>query len=302
MLSYRHAFHAGAAADVLKHSALVFCLDYMAKKEKPLLCVDTHAGAALYSLHEGYAAQNREWEGGLGKLLGSQSDLPPLLRRYLDVCFPDGFATPGVLVTPGVPTALVAPSEYPGSPTIMSRLLRPGDRLVCCELHPADYAACTSVLGSRAEVRQADGFASLKGLLPPPSRRGLVLIDPSYEVKDDYERVLKTLALALKRFATGTYIVWYPLLRETPAPDFAGRLWDLCPKNRCRAELYTADPEAAPANSPRGMYGSGLIICNPPWTLPPALEETLPVLEKLGIGNRKISHKVHKVHEGHKGN
>ena len=169
MLSYRHAFHAGGAADVLKHSVLAFCLDYMVKKEKPLLCVDTHAGAARYSLHEGYAAQNREWEQGLGKLLGAPADLPPLLRRYLEACFPDGVSvTPGVLVTPDVPAA---PAEYPGSPLIMARLLRPGDRLVCCELHPADYAACASALSSRAEIRQADGLASLNGLLPPPSRR-----------------------------------------------------------------------------------------------------------------------------------
>jgi len=275
MLSYRHAFHAGSAADVLKHSALVFCLDYMEGKEKPLLCVDTHAGAGLYSLREGYAAQNREWEQGLGKLLGAQAELPPLLRRYLEVCFPGGIPA--------------APAEYPGSPLIMSRLLRPADRLACCELHPADYAACKTALPSRAELRQADGFASLKGFLPPPSRRGLVLIDPSYELKDDYERVLETLAMALKRFATGTYVVWYPLLRDTPAlaVGFTGRLLDLCRGSRqpCRAELYTADRENTPANSPRGMYGSGLVICNPPWTLAAALAESLPVLARLaGIG------------------
>ena len=268
MLSYRHAFHAGNAADVLKHSALIFCLDYLLQKEKPLLCVDTHAGAGRYSLREGYAAQNREWEQGIGKLSGEQTQLPPLLRRYIEFCLPD-------------------PQIYPGSPLIMAGLLRPGDRLVCCELHPADAAICRSVLPAHAELRQTDGFAGLRGLLPPPSRRGLVFIDPPYEIKDDYRRAAETLAMALKRFATGTYIVWYPLLRNAPAAaaGFPDLLMDLYRGNRCRAELY--GPESDPAHSPRGMYGSGLVICNPPWTLPAALAESLPVIGKLiGAGER----------------
>ena len=274
MLSYRHAFHAGNAADVVKHSVLVYCLEYLLKKEKPLLCVDTHAGAGLYSLHEGYAAQNREWERGLGKITGNT--LPPMLERYLSLCTGEGD-----------PQAV--PSVYPGSPLIMARLLRPVDRLVCCELHPADYAFCRTALSSHAELRQADGFASLKGLLPPPSRRGLILIDPSYEVKDDYKRLLETLAQALKHFSTGTYIVWYPLLREAPplAGDFPARLLDLYRGNRCHVELYSAGKDAVQANSPRGMYGSGLVIFNPPWTLHAALTESLPIMGKLlGTGER----------------
>jgi 23S rRNA (adenine2030-N6)-methyltransferase len=182
----------------------------------------------------------------------------------------------------------------------MARLLRPGDRLVCFELHSADYEACRSLLQSRAEVRCrlevrcADGFTALKGLLPPPSRRGLILIDPPYEVKGDYSRLPETAAQALRRFPAGTYIIWYPLLRKPPGQsggagrqppgDLPARLRALYPGGRCRVELYTADPRTPPPNSPRGMYGSGLVIYNPPWTLNAALAESLPVLAAL-IGN-----------------
>ncbi|GHV94512.1 ribosomal RNA large subunit methyltransferase J [Spirochaetia bacterium] len=311
MLSYRHGFHAGNAADVLKHSVLIFCLEYLTQKEKPLLCVDTHAGAGLYPLREGFAAQNREWENGVGKLMNAahKGELCAMLRRYLELCVPAQHG--GILPK--------EPDTYPGSPLIMARVLaarllqasgrlpqasghlpqaggrlpRPADRLVCFELHPADYKACKANLKNSAELRQADGFAGLKALLPPPSRRGLIFIDPPYEVKDDYTRLPETIADALKRFPSGTYIIWYPLLQEQPAGagDLPARLMDLYQGNRCRAELYTSAlspmaPEAVSGNSPRKMYGSGLVIYNPPWTLKAALEETLPVLGALiGTGN-----------------
>jgi 23S rRNA (adenine2030-N6)-methyltransferase len=307
MLSYRHGFHAGNAADVLKHAVLAFCLDYLVQKEKPLLCVDTHAGAALYRLGEGFSGQKREWEKGIGKLVSGP--VPALLEPYLRACSKSGIlASPtpkfylagsiepkvrrarksGILRSidrkiPPLEQALkIRAAEapvYPGSPLIMARLLRPADRLVCFELHPADYAACTAALAGRAEVRRADGFAGLKGLLPPPSRRGLCLIDPPYEIKDDYVRLPETLSGALRRFPRGLYIAWYPLLRNPPAaraPELPARLMELYRGNRCRVELYTG---ASP--SPRGMYGSGLVIYNPPWTLKTALEESLPLLGRL---------------------
>lgn len=289
MLSYRHGFHVGNAADVLKHSVLVFCLEYLLGKEKPLLCVDTHAGAGIYSLHEGFAAQKREWEKGVGKLRleilheGKAALKGPgsaaLLRRYLELCSRDESGS--------------GPAVYPGSPAIMARLLRPLDRLVCFELHPSDYAACKLALAGSGEVRQADGLTSLKSLLPPPSRRGLILIDPPYEVKEDYLRLPISVEQALRRFSSGTYIIWYPLLRESPAVDFPERLMNLYQGNRCRLELYTADPGAGAANSPRGMYGSGMVIYNPPWTLAPALEESLPIMgEAIGKGKNdwKLEH------------
>jgi 23S rRNA (adenine2030-N6)-methyltransferase len=277
MLSYRHGFHAGNPADVLKHSVLVFCLDYLTQKETPLLCVDTHAGAGSYPLREGFASQNREWENGVDRLRrAAETDggkMPAMLRRYLQIC--------------------AAPDSYSGSPLIMTRLLRPIDRLVCFELHPADHGACEAALRGRAEVRLADGFCGLTALLPPPSRRGLILVDPPYEVKDDYARLPQIIAGALRRFSGGVYLVWYPLLRNPPpaAGDLPGRLMDLYRGSRCRIELYTANSSASLSRSPRGMFGSGLLVYNPPWTLAAALEESLPILGAAigaGANNWKI--------------
>jgi 23S rRNA (adenine2030-N6)-methyltransferase len=289
MLSYRHAFHAGSAADVLKHSVLVFCLDYLTRKDKPLLCIDTHAGAGLYSLEEGFAAKNREWEKGIGALqdfagsAGRQTAGP-----QFDAALPALYLK--ILNGAGPALCRTAPC-YPGSPAIMSALLRKKDKAFCFELHPADFAALSDLLGrdTRFTVKREDGLASLRALLPPPSGRGLILIDPSYEVKDDYRTIPAFLAEALNRFPQGTYIIWYPVLLKEPArgrglsfsralgsaaKDTAGRT----EIKKLRAELYTADRNAPPENSPRGMRGSGLMIFNPPWTLRAALEKALPVL------------------------
>jgi 23S rRNA (adenine2030-N6)-methyltransferase len=285
MLSYRHAFHAGGPADCLKHGVLVFCLDYLTRKEKPFFCVDTHAGAGLYLLYEG--TQNREWEQGFGRLLGEEKPLSGLLRHYLE------------LVTDTVSRNSTTDSTdkdekkvtdtYPGSPEIIRRMLRPHDKALCFELHPADFTALSSLMGGerRFTVRKEDGLAGLLGLLPPPSRRGLFLIDPSYEVKEDYRTLPEILGQAFRRFSTGTYIIWYPLLRDSPAPELPGELEALCGDGAgcCRAEIYTAQEDRLPENSPRGMYGSGLMIRNPPWTLKAALEESLPQLAGIFSGD-----------------
>jgi 23S rRNA (adenine2030-N6)-methyltransferase len=292
MLSYRHGFHAGNHADVFKHIVLVFCLDYLAGKEKPLLCVDTHAGAGVYDLEEG---RNREWEGGIGKLTAAA--LPPMAARYLEVAGLAGAAASGGKAR-----------VYPGSPLITASLLRKQDRLVCCELHPADYKILEAALNDFGasperrdqapvvETRREDGPASLKALLPPPSRRGLILIDPSWEEKDEYETIPQALSAAVKRFPQGMYILWYPLLAvpKTAAGEMLPEtLMGLYGGNRCRAELRTAKPagqqrsweRSLGGRSPRGMYGSGLVVFNPPYTLKAALEGILPWLaETLGVG------------------
>jgi 23S rRNA (adenine2030-N6)-methyltransferase len=277
MLSYRHAFHAGNTADVLKHAVLIFCLDYLKQKESPVLCVDTHAGAGSYSLHNGYAALNREWEQGIGRFFpirqapGSSpardpAKLPAMLGRYLELV---GLNAAG----PDIDT-------YPGSPLLMQKLLRPQDRLVCFELHPADFALLQGLVGRRA-LKQ-DGLAGLKALLPPPSRRACVFIDPPYELKEEYPKALVALSKALRRFPTGLYILWYPLLRDAEehgGVDFPERLLAEARANAkaLRVELCTEDRAAAA----KGMYGSGLVICNPPWTLQAALDETLSFLRTL---------------------
>jgi 23S rRNA (adenine2030-N6)-methyltransferase len=266
MLSYRHAFHAGNGADVLKHSVLLYCLDYLGRKEAPLLAVDTHAGAGFYSLTGGYAAQNREWEGGVGRLLGREI-LPPLLDRYAAL----------------VREALAEDGRYPGSPALMQKLLRSRDRGACFELHPADFKLLADTLGidRRFRIAREDGLEGLKALLPPPGRRGCIFIDPSYELRRDYKAVPEKLAEALSRFSTGVYIIWYPLLRPRPGDAALWRtlretLLGLYTGNRFALELFS--PEGDPE---KRMFGSGLAIYNPPYRLRETLEESLPALAKL---------------------
>jgi 23S rRNA (adenine2030-N6)-methyltransferase len=269
MLSYRHGFHAGNAADVLKHSVLVFCLEYLKQKEKPFLCIDTHSGAGLYALTGGSDAKNREWETGIGRLSAPETPLPAMLKNYRQLI-------------------AAYPLQYPGSPEILRALIRPQDKAVCFELHPGELRVLTGQLRGdrRFSVRGEDGLEGLAGLLPPSSRRGLILVDPSYEEKTDYTKIPEILRQALRRFPGGTYIIWYPLLsRHGDSEQFPEELLGLSAGNRCRAELYTAPRNRPPENSPRGMYGSGLVIFNPPWTLREALEEALPVLAaRLGTG------------------
>jgi len=276
MLSYLHGFHAGNAADVLKHSVLLFCLAYLKKKQTPLLCVDTHAGAGFYDLFGAGSPPNREWEKGMGLLLQASGELPSMITDYVTFC--GGQTRPGLT------------EKYPGSPVIMARELTRGDRLVCFELHPREAEALKASMaelrdegGGRPtiEVRREDGLGGLKSLLPPPSRRGLVLIDPSWEEQGEYESTPGIVQSGIRRFPEGTFIIWYPLLAlpkekaavPAPLPDM---LFNLSDGKRCRVELCTG-----PVNSPRLMYGSGLVIYNPPWTLRAALEETLPYLARV---------------------
>lgn len=262
MLSYRHAFHAGNHADVLKHCVLVCLLRHLARKDKPFWVVDSHAGAGAYALDTGFAAQKAEWREGIGRLWG-RSDLPVELVDYVEqvrALNPDGQLR-----------------HYPGSPYLAWKLLRPQDRLHLFELHAADGALLQEnfhAAGRQVRVTLGDGFAGLKGLLPPPPRRALVLLDPPYEDKRDYGRVLEALQDSLKRFATGVYALWYPLLSRSEARRLPERLRSL-PVSWLDVRLQVDRP-------PRdgfGMYGSGLFIINPPWTLPASLAACLPILK-----------------------
>ncbi|OGS98965.1 MAG: 23S rRNA (adenine(2030)-N(6))-methyltransferase RlmJ [Gallionellales bacterium RBG_16_56_9] len=282
MLSYRHAFHAGNHADVLKHVVTIALLQYLCQKEAPVMYIDTHAGAGLYALDGAYAAKNAEYETGIGKLLG-RNDLPTLLAQYVD------------LIRSLNPSGKIR--YYPGSPYCADRVLRPQDRLRLFELHPSDgkilqdnfrkleaHAAAQgerpAARGSRVLIHKGDGFAGLKALLPPPSRRGLVLIDPPYEDKGDYRRVQETLQDALGRFATGTYAVWYPLLQRIESRQLPDRLKRLNASSWLNVTLTISTP------SPDGfgLYSSGMFILTPPWTLEPMLRELMPWLARvLGV-------------------
>jgi len=261
MLAYRHAFHAGNHADVLKHTVLTLVLRYMNQKDKAYRLVDTHAGAGGYSLEGRYAQKKGEFEQGIGRLW-DRDDLPAAVADYVDLV--RRFNPPGTL------------EQYPGSPAFAHMLLRPGDQLRLFELHPTDHRILESYLGQTkgAEVYHADGFDGLKSQLPPTSRRGVVLMDPSYEGHGDYPRVVASLREALTRFAEGVYIVWYPQVQKVEAAELARRLESLAPKGWLHARLTVQEPDSQGF----GLAGSGVFILNPPYTLHNELLQILPWL------------------------
>jgi 23S rRNA (adenine2030-N6)-methyltransferase len=262
MLSYRHGFHAGNHADVLKHFVLVELIASLTRKDKPLWVIDTHAGAGTYSLEHGYAVRNAEFATGIA-VLWTRTGLPAPLAAYVDEVRrvnPDG-----VLRT------------YPGSPQIALQTTRDQDRLRFFERHPADVRALQDAMagaGRRVAVVAGDGFAGLKALLPPPSRRGLALIDPPYEDVAEYYDVVDAVRDALARFATGTYAVWYPMIQRREAANLPGQLRKLAVGDWLDAWLRVQAPSA----DGFGLNGSGLFVFNPPWNLEARLRDAMPVL------------------------
>jgi len=265
MLSYRHAFHAGMHADVLKHCVLIHVLQYLAQKEKAFWYIDTHAGAASYALRGEYARKNAEFETGIGRLW-VRTDAPSLINAYLEqvrAINPDGTL-----------------KYYPGSPWIADRLLRAHDRARLFELHSTEARLLKHHFrhaAPRVLAEAGDGFAGLLALLPPPPRRGAVLIDPSYEDKKDYGRVIDALQGGLERFATGTFVVWYPKVKRHEAQQLPDRLKRVVARGWLHATLTVKAP---PADG-LGIYGSGLFIVNPPYTLPGLLAPAMPYLGKV---------------------
>jgi 23S rRNA (adenine2030-N6)-methyltransferase len=290
MFSYRHGFHAGNHADVLKHMVLIAVLKHLTAKPTAVTVVDTHAGAGLYRLDSDFAGTSGEAQDGIVKLLASPlaAEPPPLLADYLE------------LVASFNPSG--KKKIYPGSPFVTQALLRqdPRDKLWLFELHPSDSKALADHVAQIEDqrmvaVKREDGFEGLKALIPPPSRRGLVLIDPSYEIKNDYGRVPACIQESLKRFATGTYMVWYPVIPRPEAHELPRRLKTLANqagKPWLHATLNIGQsPERANTHTPgekpmrQGLTASGVFLINPPHTLKAALQEVLPQLvEVLGRG------------------
>jgi 23S rRNA (adenine2030-N6)-methyltransferase len=268
MLAYRHAFHAGNHADVLKHAVLAAVLRHMAAKEKGFRFIDTHAGAGGYSLEGRYAQKKNEFVDGVGRLW-QRDDAPPLVADYVELV--RRFNSAG---------DAAQPKQYPGSPALAQMLLRPQDQMRLYELHPTDFKILDSFLGAQpgAEVRMSDGFAAPKAQLPPPTRRGVVLIDPPYELKTDYTRTLGALREALERFADAVVIVWLPQLPLLEARQLPQRLKASAEthakKGWLLARLTVADADARGF----GMQGSSVFVANPPHTLAPALRQALPWL------------------------
>jgi 23S rRNA (adenine2030-N6)-methyltransferase len=256
-MNYRHAFHAGNFADVVKHLALVSALGFLARKQTPFAVIDTHAGRGLYDLTAAQAQKTGEAAGGIGRLDG-QADSPPLLAKYLALVAESG------------------PQTYPGSPLLAARLLRPQDRLVAIEKHPEECALLREVLRPwrKAKVEEADGYERLIALLPPVERRGLVLIDPPFEVTDEFARLGTLLRAALARFATGVYMVWFPVKAASEANRFCAEVLGAGVKKALRIDI-AIDP------SDGKLARAGLLIVNPPYGLDQEMEAALAVAAPL---------------------
>ena len=262
MLAYRHAFHAGNHADVLKHVVLMLVLRHLNEKDKGYRLVDTHAGAGGYSLEGRYARKKGEYEDGIGRLW-TAPDLGPVLADYVS------------LVRTFNPDGRLA--QYPGSPSIALQLLRPHDDLRAFELHPTEQKILRSTLAGARNARaiDGDGFIGLKSQLPPPSRRGAVLMDPSYEGDGDYARTVATLREGLERFADGTFLVWYPQVTKVQAHELPRRL-DAVARTRARLDVRLRVDQ--PDRQGFGLAGSGVFVVNPPHRLREQLTATMPEL------------------------
>lgn len=272
-MNYRHAYHAGNFADVLKHVALVGILLHLRKKEKPFRVIDTHAGRGIYELGGNEAIRTGEAREGIARLgdLAAGKALPEALSCYLEIV--QGFG----------------PKRYPGSPLIAAQLLREKDRLIAIESQPEEEQALQQALGGfpNAKSQCADGYARLASHLPPPERRGLVLIDPPYEAQDEFTRVGETLSTACRRFATGIYLVWYPIKSPADSNALAGEVRAGGARELVR---ITIDVGRDPRDDKERLSSAGLLILNPPFGFAEEMRAAAGVLSsRLGRnGNANI--------------
>jgi 23S rRNA (adenine2030-N6)-methyltransferase len=273
-MNYRHAYHAGNFADVLKHATLALVIDYLKRKDAPFRIIDTHAGAGRYALDSVQSAKTGEWSLGIGRLIGPDAeplpqDVASVLAPYLDAVRAENAG--GRLVA------------YPGSPLIAQRLMRSQDVLVANELHPEDAASLKAAVGRdpRVKLLALDGWMALKSLLPPKERRGVVLIDPPFEEQGELARLADGLGQALRRFETGVYLAWYPIKDRKPVARFRKAL----AAESAGSELLSIELMIQGGDSPDRLNGCGLIVANPPYALSAQLESALPELSRrLALG------------------
>lgn len=280
MLSYRHAFHAGNFADVLKHAVLTNVLEYMTRKDKGYTYIDSHSGAGMYNLSDEYAQKTGEYKQGIAKLINN-NDIPEALTEYIELIQSFNKSDES---NNNSDNELAL---YPGSPAVAKEFSRRQDSAHLFELHSTDinYLTAFCERWSKSHVKQSDGYQGILSLLPPPSRRGVVLIDPPYELKEDYTKAVKTIISAYKKFATGTYILWYPVVKRELIDKMQTQFTSSEVKNILQVEFcMQADTDAY------GMTGTGLFIVNPPWQLAQQLQLILPYLkEKLGANESFFS-------------
>ncbi|HGS4550693.1 TPA: 23S rRNA (adenine(2030)-N(6))-methyltransferase RlmJ [Vibrio cholerae] len=262
MLSYRHSFHAGNHADVLKHIVQSLILNSLQQKEKPFVYHDTHSGVGRYDLTHEWSEKTGEYKQGIARVW-QQDNIPAELDSYLDAIRQ---LNQGKTLR-----------YYPGSPRVARAHLREQDRMVLTELHPSDYPLLEQEFhrDRQVSIYKEDGFARLKASLPPQERRGLVLIDPPYELAKEYRDVVRAIAQSYKRWATGIYAIWYPVVNRCDIDDMLEGLQGLDIRKILQIELGVA-----PDTNERGMTASGMIVINPPWTLESQMQTILPFLKQ----------------------
>jgi len=265
MLAYRHAFHAGNHADVLKHAIALYCLDYLQQKPVGLTVVDTHAGAGRYSVDAKLVRDKAEYQTGVGRLWPMKdANMPGLIRDYM------------------AQIRLVNDEQLqylPGSALMLAQQLRPIDSLRACEIHPTDHPILQETLapfGRKVKALKSDGFVQLKAALPPISRRALVLMDPSFEIKTDYDKAITALRDAVARFASGCYVIWLPMLQRFEVDRFVRQVMNMPVANKLHVAFRVRDP----LKDGLGLMGSHVIVLNPPYGLEQACREAMPWLVK----------------------
>ena len=269
MLSYRHGYHAGNAADVLKHFILTYVLDYIKKKDKGFIFIDSHAGAGKYLISDPYMQKNKEYLQGIKKILQLKNN-NIFLKRYLDLIKSINFNSDLKI--------------YPGSCYLAARSLRPNDNLYFFELHPKEFLNLKKNFknDSRVIIENTDSYQRLNKLLPPKEKRAVILIDPSYELKDEYEKVLEMLSDCYKKFPLGVYIIWYPVLKSKKSEKFIFNILKKKYKNLSHVEMITD-------NSNNGMQGSGLFILNCPWSIENDIKKSLETIFDCLKKNNNVS-------------
>jgi 23S rRNA (adenine2030-N6)-methyltransferase len=274
-MNYRHAFHAGGFADVIKHIVLVRILSYLQDKPASFRVIDSHAGAGLYDLTGDEARRGGEWLTGIARLMQARfsESTAPLVKPYLDIV--RAFNRPGGL------------EAYPGSPLIARALLRPQDRLTACEVEPTARKRLIDALrrDTQARVVDLDGWMALPAFVPPKERRGLILVDPPYERKDEFDRLAEGFAEAFAKWPTGIYLMWYPVKSRRASDDLARHVAGVVGAGAAPGKCLRLEFSVAPQAAEPGLTSAGVLIANPPWTLAGELRAILPELEKpLGRG------------------
>lgn len=269
MLSYRHGYHAGNAADVLKHFILTYVLDYIKKKDKGFIFIDSHAGAGKYLISDPYMQKNKEYLQGIEKILQLKND-NIFLKKYLDLVKSINFNSDLKI--------------YPGSCFLAAKSLRPNDNLYFFELHPKEFLNLKKNFenDSRVIIENRDSYQRLKKLLPPKEKRAVILIDPSYELKDEYEKVSEMLSDCYKKFPLGVYIIWYPVLKNKKSEKFIFNVLKKKYKNLSHVEMITD-------NLNNGMQGSGLFILNCPWSIENDIKKSLETIFDCLKKNNNVS-------------